>query len=236
MAFYRLIGSAYFKKHRSAFQHTSPAQLFMSLAGKDSSHTQHMHFLDLIRDTIWAKVPFEDEMPPLLGALNLHWARSSWVLNLWSQADKQTVVVKDVCNSGWKVDSDSGLLKVVWEMAEHVVSIQERVAMLTRGCGCKTGCRTKRCKCAKMGQYCGPGCKCNQCRNLESRSAVSDSEDELQLEEEVEETRARSSLERTLVTFEEDGDSTICEDSDPDIQIESDEDAVHRPESDSSTC
>ena len=35
-AFYRLVGSAYFKKHRSAFQFSSPEQLFKDCAGRES--------------------------------------------------------------------------------------------------------------------------------------------------------------------------------------------------------
>ena len=70
MAFYRLVAAAYFKKHRSAFEHQSPESLFKTFADVGSSHTQHVHFLKSIRDTIWARVPFEDEMPPSSGAPN----------------------------------------------------------------------------------------------------------------------------------------------------------------------
>ena len=35
-----------------------------------------------------------------------------------------------------------------------------------RGCGCKTGCNTKKCGCMKRGSYCGPSCQCgSECIN-----------------------------------------------------------------------
>ena len=168
-------------------------------------------------------------MPPSHGALKLHWSISSCVIHLWSQADKQTVTVKDINTSGWK--ADSGKLKVVCGASDHIASIQEKVALLTRGCGCKTGCRSKRCICAKKGQYCAPGCKCSQCRNIESSSSISDSEDHLQLEEEAEELTARNIFEKMMVIVEE-GDSTICEESEPETTVHDERDGS----SDSSTC
>ena len=42
----------------------------------------------------------------------------------------------------------------MWETPEHRRTVQEARALLTRGCGCKTGCRSKRCQRAKKGHYC----------------------------------------------------------------------------------
>ena len=80
-------------------------------------------------------------MPPSSGALKLHWLRSVWVIWIWSQADLQRAEIGDVAYSGWKVES--GQLKVVWETPDHIASIEEIFALLTRGCVCRTGCRTK---------------------------------------------------------------------------------------------
>ena len=39
-------------------------------------------------------------------------------------------------------------------------------ASTIRGCGCKTGCNTKKCGCMKRGSYCGPSCQCgSECIN-----------------------------------------------------------------------
>lgn len=35
----------------------------------------------------------------------------------------------------------------------------------TKGCGCKTGCTTNRCRCKKEGLVCGPSCTCTNCEN-----------------------------------------------------------------------
>merc|ERR1719350_435890 len=39
----------------------------------------------------------------------------------------------------------------------------------TEGCGCKTGCKTKACKCRKAGPFCSPACRCSaaKCSNRE---------------------------------------------------------------------
>ena len=108
-----------------------------------------------------------------------------------------------------KIEEDTGQLKTVWNTPENIATITERVSLLTRGCGCKTGCRSRRCACAKKGRYCGPGCKCFQCGNVESQPTTTDTEENLQLEEKLEDVRKRHEIERNLETVENDGD--ICE-------------------------
>ena len=98
MAFYRIVAAAYFKKYRSAFENQSLESLFKTFADVGSSHT-HVHFLKSIRDTIWARVPFEDQIAPSSGALKLHWVRSVWVIRMWSQADLKRGEIGDVACS-----------------------------------------------------------------------------------------------------------------------------------------
>ena len=62
---------------------------------------------------------------------------------------------------------------------------------------------------------CDCGCKCIQCRNVQSGSNMKESDDDLLMEEATEETRARGVLERTHLTTEDEG-STIYNDSDAD--------------------
>ena len=54
--------------------------------------------------------------------------------------------------------------------------MRHRVSLAQRGCGCRTGCKTARCKCRTNNHLCGPGCKCQGCTNLplESRHRVAD--------------------------------------------------------------
>ena len=43
--------------------------------------------------------------------------------------------------------------------------VREMVALIKKGCGCKTGCQSSRCKRKRGGNYCF-GCKCVGCCNL----------------------------------------------------------------------
>ena len=52
------------------------------------------------------------------------------------------------------------------ETLENQAKIRERIQHVLNGCKCKTGCTTKRCKCKRQLQGCGPGCHCLNCQNL----------------------------------------------------------------------
>ena len=45
-----------------------------------------------------------------------------------------------------------------WDSPQNTLAVRERVAFLTYGYGCKTGCGTARCKCVKSKHRCRPGC------------------------------------------------------------------------------
>lgn len=53
----------------------------------------------------------------------------------------------------------------MWDTPEAQQVVKKRLDFVLSGCGCKTGCNTKRCKCFKQGQGCGPGCRCVGCIN-----------------------------------------------------------------------
>ena len=40
------------------------------------------------------------------------------------------------------------------------------MSLIRKGCGCKTGCSSGRCKCKNSATHCGPGCNCTGCKNL----------------------------------------------------------------------
>ena len=52
---------------------------------------------------------------------------------------------------------------------------------------------------------------------------MSDSDDDLLIEEDIEEVRVRTILERTLTRIEDDDDSTICEESGTELLDDSDD-------------
>ncbi len=74
-----------------------------------------------------------------------------------------------------------GQIQVDWESEENLRRVRERVTLLLKGCGCKTGCTTNRCSC-KKGEKCGPGYRCRNCSNDES-STLRDPVQDVQLEE-----------------------------------------------------
>ena len=99
------------------------------------------------------------------GALFRHWKRSCWIIDMWHQADKNEMILRPLQGNGWKI-TDQAALEIDWNSEEHVESVRHRVALLTKGCNCKTGCRTARCGCVKRNGKCGAGCNCQNCYNL----------------------------------------------------------------------
>lgn len=94
LAFVRLVGSSYFKKHVSAFKATTPESLYKST----------------------------EAMTPT------------------SQHEK-------------------------WLTQENINKIEGHIAYLMKGCKCKTGCTTRRCRCKKGNLHCGPSCQCINCQH-----------------------------------------------------------------------
>ena len=118
---------------------------------------QHHHkFYNFVREKIWNRISFKDQLPPSIEALEKHWLRTVWVYmyDYWKQACHDNIQLLPVELFGWLVEGDS--LKVEWDTEENVEAVKQRVAFLTHGCGCKTNCGSGRCKCYKSGQHCGP--------------------------------------------------------------------------------
>lgn len=170
LAFARLVGCAYYKKHKSAFIPTypTPNSLYhaMEIPGSDVA-TQHKKFLQFLRERVWAKVKYEEEMMPSDEALARHWKRSEWVLNVWAQSTSNSITYPPLTEYGWKIEN--GELKIDWESDDNMATVRQTVALIRKGCGCKTGCNTTRCKCHKAGNYCF-GCKCINYTNLPDQS------------------------------------------------------------------
>ena len=104
-------------------------------------------------------------MVPSSGALLRHWKRSCWIIDMWQQADKNQMTLRSLQGNGWKI-IDQATLEIDWDSKENVETVRHRVALLTKGCNCKTGCRTARCGCVKRNGKCGAGCNCQNCCNL----------------------------------------------------------------------
>lgn len=185
LAFLRLIGTVYYKKHLSSFPFESPRAFVNSLSSQtDESRSQHLQWLETIRNTIWEHIEFEDELPPSSQALWRHWLRTCWVSQYWSQATENSYNTLDVTHHGWKcVD---GQVEIDWDAPENILKVQQNVRLLLRGCSCKKGCINRRCRCVKDGRKCGPGCSCHNCQN---QAYVSTPAAEVECEVEEEELR-----------------------------------------------
>ena len=81
LVFVRLIGMVYFKRHKRAFNEATAESHFFSHSNLPPQ-TQHEEWLNNIRQAIWDRISFEDEMIPSLEVLQRHWLQSSWVLHV----------------------------------------------------------------------------------------------------------------------------------------------------------
>ena len=169
LAFSRLVGTTYFSKHLPAFQSDTPISLFHSCYSPDTNAEEHhMQWYGNIRDKVWERITFEEQLPPSWDALKLHWLRSIWVIDYWRQSDLNIITLLPLEWFGW-VTQDSKV-QVDWDSCENLQKTRDSVAFLTQGCGCKTGCGTARCKCVKMGRLCGPGCTCSRAAECQNTS------------------------------------------------------------------
>ena len=173
LAFVKLVGLAYFKKHSRAFNDNTAESLFLSYSNLPPQ-AQHEEWLNHIRQAIWDRISFEDEMIPSLEALQRHWLRSSWVLHMWRQAQTTgTMALEPQLGNGWLKDQD-GKLTIDWDSEENMKKIRSRVDLVLKGCSCKGGCTMNRCGCRKKGIPCGVGCGCTGCVNQEHHHEASD--------------------------------------------------------------
>ncbi|CAC5419986.1 unnamed protein product [Mytilus coruscus] len=126
-------------------------------------------FFIAIREKLWERVVTEVEMMPNHEALKLHWMRCCWVFDYWSQSTSNTHTLSELSKSGWQITDNR--LEIVWDTVLNFQKVEKTVEWYTKGCGCKTGCKTNRCKCKKAQNencdgFCGPGCKCVNCFNV----------------------------------------------------------------------
>ena len=185
LAFLRLIGTVYFKKHATGFETPSPANHFQNFS---STHTtvqqQHKDWLEDIRQNIADRITFDNDMIPSIEALYYHWKRSCWVLHMWRQADKNNMVLKPITEYSWTLSDNK--LTVVWDTPENMQAIRDRVSLLLKGCKCVTCCTTRRCGCKRNNTQCSEGCQCINCLNMPRTEEVEDGDlAEIALEETV---------------------------------------------------
>ena len=154
LVFVRLVGTAYFKKHLSAFKYETSRAIMNSIQ-ESTVEVIHQRWLDHIRDTVWEHIEFEDELPPSWEALRRHWLRSYWVSNMWGQASHGHYQILSLENFGWKVNGDN--IEVDWEDPQNILTVQKKIKLLLKGCSCKkNSCTNQRCGCVRRkGEHVG---------------------------------------------------------------------------------
>ena len=104
-------------------------------------------------------------------------------MDMWSQAEKNSMVLQPVNHYGWTCDDNK--LSVIWDTPQNMQAVRDRISVLLKGCKCITGCTSKRCSCKRKETYCSEGCECINCRNIHAQYLQDDSDDEVALEEQL---------------------------------------------------
>ena len=174
LAFLRLIGTLYFKKHYSAFVSLrgieTPQHLMNSLSST-SLLDQHTAWYNDIRAVVSDRITDEDQRMPSESAMWRHWLRSCWTLQMWRNSPEQDVFhgLTPPEQSGWLMHEHNNTISwsIDWDCPQVQSKVQETINFLTKGCSCKKGrCEGMRCGCRRNSNTCGPGCRCQGCTNL----------------------------------------------------------------------
>ena len=174
LAFLRLVGSVYFKKHKSGFSQSTPRSHYCTFQNLGLTPLEsHEQWIEDIRTKVGERCQFENQMVSSTDALYRHWKRSCWVIDMWRQADHTEITLQPLVQYGWIVKNDT--LTFDWESEKNVSGVQERVHGLLKGCKCKTGCGSKRCGCKGKDRKCCIGCECVNCTNTDADCSSSSS-------------------------------------------------------------
>lgn len=128
LAFLRLIGTAYLKKHSTGFDTPSPITHFQAFSQPNISiQQQHYAWLDDISQNVWYRVKFENEVLPSNESLFLHWKRACWVIHMWGQAHINRMVLQPMTTCGW--DILDGNLSIIWDSKENLDAVHGNVSV-----------------------------------------------------------------------------------------------------------
>ena len=178
LAFYHLIACVFFTKCPGSFRvllgctnNPSHEQVYQFLKETNSGMCESdltSMWLEKIRQMV-RKEPgceTEDYWLPSDDALKLHWKRC-YILQMWKQADQNTITLPDITEWGWSVVENE--LVVKWDSQSNLKRIDKYRKLWINGCKCKSlnkPCSNRNCGCQKNLKSCGPACKCsNKCCN-----------------------------------------------------------------------
>lgn len=185
LAFYRLIGSIYFKKcvasyrvSMSLMHNPSPEDVFKKFIDTYPGmglHEVTLLWLDDIRGMIMKGkgLKSEEKWLPSNTSLALHWQRCCYVLQIWKQADINEIKYPNIEDWGWCISGENLLFQ--WDSDENIKKVENYRKLWTGGCNCRairSPCANRICGCRKLDKTCGPSCKCssNCCNKPEDPS------------------------------------------------------------------
>ena len=213
LSFVRLVGTVYFKKHIAAFNslysYETSEQLFNSTNPTLSNEARHQNWLKKIREVVAERITTEEERVPSYTALWRHWLRTCWCTQLWQSSTQEDIYanMQPPEQFGWIHHSD-GTYSIDWEDPDVQEKVRGTIDFLLKGCTCKKGCKTNRCKCRKRSNFCGPGCECQGCLNVPVQLPVAQSSNDTDSDEN---TSTTDSDENTSTTDSDDSEDSIQE-------------------------
>ena len=83
LSFICLVGCTYFRKHKAGFlpMYPTPMSVFHSLLKDNQTPlAHHSVWLQFLRERVWSRIKYEEEMIPSDDALARHWKQSCWIL------------------------------------------------------------------------------------------------------------------------------------------------------------
>ena len=120
--------------------------------------------LDTMRSVIFTRktggkrhvAPKLSSLPPTTAAFKLHCARAHYQTMLWKSAGVPSPSHLHPQEFGW--EKKSSLLQPVYRTKGQLIAPMEVLSLIS--CGCKTGCKSAHCSCAKVTLACTKFCAC----------------------------------------------------------------------------
>ena len=132
LAFLRLIGTLYFKKHYSAFVSLrgieTPQHLLNSISST-SLLDQHRAWYNDIRAVVSDRITDEDQRMPSESSIWRHWLRSCWIIQMWRNSPERDAFngLTSPEQSGWLIHQHNGTTSwsIDWDDPQVQSKVQE---------------------------------------------------------------------------------------------------------------
>ena len=83
--------------------------------------TRHSAWLSFLRERVWSRIKYEEEMIPSDDALLRHWQRSCWVVAVWKQATQNQTIYPPLQGNGWKLDNNCPHIE--WDSDDNISKV-----------------------------------------------------------------------------------------------------------------